>query len=85
MDFRRANFSLFRDFLGRIQWEQVLRKEKYKTWLLFKDHVLQAQEQCIPMSKKLGKEVKERSSCVNKELLSILKQKQKIHRRWKQG
>ncbi|KAM9653655.1 uncharacterized protein ACIBXB_010484 [Morphnus guianensis] len=49
LDFRRADFGLFRDLLGRVPWDTALEgRENQKSQLIFKDHLLQAQEQCIP-------------------------------------
>ncbi|GAB0175756.1 hypothetical protein GRJ2_000040800 [Grus japonensis] len=45
LDFRRADFGLFRDLLGRIPWDKVLEgRGAQDSWLIFKDHLLQAQE-----------------------------------------
>ncbi|GAB0179418.1 hypothetical protein GRJ2_000407100 [Grus japonensis] len=43
--FRRADFGLFRDLLGRLPWDKVLEgRGAQESWLVFKDHLLQAQE-----------------------------------------
>ena len=56
LDFRRADFGLFRDLLGRELWDKAQAgSEAQETWLTFKDHLLQAQERCIPTKRKLGK------------------------------
>ena len=45
LDFRRANFGLFRDLLGRVPWDKALEgRGAQENWLIFKDHRLQAQE-----------------------------------------
>ncbi|GAB0203631.1 hypothetical protein GRJ2_002828700 [Grus japonensis] len=45
LDFRRADFGLFRDMLGRIPWDKALeRRGAQDSWLIFKGHLLQAQE-----------------------------------------
>ncbi|GAB0182547.1 hypothetical protein GRJ2_000720000 [Grus japonensis] len=45
LDFRRADFGLFRDLLGRIPWDKVLEgRGAQDSWLVFKGHLLQAQE-----------------------------------------
>lgn len=54
-----------------------------ESWLIFKNRLLQAQEQCIPTKRKSGKNTRKPSS-MNKELLDKLKQKQ-TYRGWKQG
>ena len=45
LDFSRADFGLFRDLLGRIPWDKALEgREAQDSWLIFKGHLLQAQE-----------------------------------------
>jgi len=49
------SFGLLRDLLGRIAWVKALEgREAQESWSLFKDHLLQAQEQCIPTKRKSG-------------------------------
>jgi len=44
MDFRRADFDLFKDLLGSILWDKVLEgREAKERWLVFKYHLLPAQ------------------------------------------
>ncbi|GAB0181755.1 hypothetical protein GRJ2_000640800 [Grus japonensis] len=46
LDIRRADFSLFRDLLGRLPWDKALEgREAQESWLVFKDHFLQPQQQ----------------------------------------
>ncbi|GAB0210231.1 hypothetical protein GRJ2_003488900 [Grus japonensis] len=46
LDFRRADFGLFRDLLGRIPWDKALEgRGPQDRWLVFKDHHIQGQEQ----------------------------------------
>ncbi|KAK4826285.1 hypothetical protein QYF61_007132 [Mycteria americana] len=41
LDFRRADFGLFKDLLGRVPWDKALEgKEAHKSWLIFKDDLL---------------------------------------------
>jgi len=55
LEFGRADFGLFRDLLGRVPWDKALEgRGAQERWLIFKDHLLQAQQQCIP-TKKSGK------------------------------
>ncbi|GAB0202608.1 hypothetical protein GRJ2_002726400 [Grus japonensis] len=55
LDFRRADSGLFRDLLGRIPWDKALEgRGAQDSWLIFKGHLLQAQEQCIPTKRKSG-------------------------------
>ncbi|GAB0175819.1 hypothetical protein GRJ2_000047100 [Grus japonensis] len=45
LDFRRADFGLFRDLLGRVPWDKALEgRGAQDSWLVFQDHLLQAQE-----------------------------------------
>ncbi|GAB0179465.1 hypothetical protein GRJ2_000411800 [Grus japonensis] len=45
LDFRRADFGLFRDLLGRVPWDKALEgRGAQDSWLVFKHHLLQAQE-----------------------------------------
>ncbi|GAB0209472.1 hypothetical protein GRJ2_003414300 [Grus japonensis] len=75
LDFRRADFGLFRDLLGRMPWDKALEgRGAQDSWLIFKDHLLQAQEQFIPTKRKSGKKA-QRPACMNKELLDKLKHK----------
>ncbi|GAB0177051.1 mitochondrial enolase superfamily member 1 [Grus japonensis] len=84
LDLRRADFGLFRDLLGRIPWDKTLEgRGAQDSWLVFKDHLLQAQEQCIPTKRKSGKNTK-RPPRMNKELPGEVKCKKKAYRGWKQ-
>ncbi|GAB0208696.1 mitochondrial enolase superfamily member 1 [Grus japonensis] len=85
LDFRRADFGLFRDLLGRIPWDKALEgRGAQDSWLIFKGHLLQAQERCIPTKRKSSKNTK-RPLWMNKELLGKVKQKKEAYRGWKQG
>ncbi|GAB0184915.1 triadin [Grus japonensis] len=85
LDFRRADFGLFRDLLGRIPWDKALEgRGAQDSWLIFKYHLLQAQEQCIPTKRKSSKNIK-RPPWMNKELLGKVKQRKEAYRGWKQG
>ncbi|KFW65086.1 hypothetical protein AS28_14346, partial [Pygoscelis adeliae] len=85
LDFRRENFGLFKDLLGRVPWDKALKgRGTQETWLIFKDHLLQTQEQSTPMSRKSGKNAR-RPAWMNKELLAKLKHRKEAYRRWKQG
>ncbi|GAB0181438.1 hypothetical protein GRJ2_000609100 [Grus japonensis] len=85
LDLRRADFGLFRDLLGRVPWDKALEgRGAQESWLVFKDHLLQAQEQCIPAKRKSGKNTR-RPPWMNKVLLDKLKHKKKAYRGWKQG
>jgi len=85
LDFRTADFVLFRNLLGRVPWDKVLEgRGAQESWLMLKDHLLQAQEQCIPTKGKSGKSAR-RPAWMNKELLDKLKHKKEAYRGWKQG
>ncbi|KAJ7396062.1 hypothetical protein BTVI_148843 [Pitangus sulphuratus] len=54
LDFRRADFGLFRDLLGRVQWDRALDgKGAQESWMIFKDDLLQTQ--FIATKRKSGK------------------------------
>ncbi|KGL87978.1 hypothetical protein N301_00234, partial [Charadrius vociferus] len=85
LDFRRVDFGLFKDLLGKVPWDKALeRRLAWESWLIFKDHLFQAQEQCIPIKRKSGKNAR-RPAWMNKKLLEKLKQKKEAYRGWKQG
>ncbi|KFQ04942.1 hypothetical protein N329_07333, partial [Haliaeetus albicilla] len=85
LDFRRADFGLFRDLLGRVPWDKALEgRGAQESWLIFKDHLLQAQERCIPTKRKSGKNAR-KPVWMNKLLLDNLKHKKEAYRGWKQG
>ncbi|GAB0209462.1 mitochondrial enolase superfamily member 1 [Grus japonensis] len=85
LDLRRADFGLFRDLLGRIPWDRALEgRGAQDSWLIFKGHLLQAQERCIPTKRKSSKNTK-RPLWMNKELLGKVKQRKEAYRGWKQG
>lgn len=45
LDFRRANFGLFRVLLVRVAWDKVLGgRGAQESWLMFEGHLIQAQE-----------------------------------------
>ncbi|GAB0176277.1 hypothetical protein GRJ2_000092900 [Grus japonensis] len=85
LDFRRADFGLFRDPLGRIPWDKALQgRGAQDSWLISKGQLLQAQERCIPAKRKSSKNTK-RPPWMNKELLGKVKHKKEAYRGWKQG
>ncbi|GAB0207578.1 mitochondrial enolase superfamily member 1 [Grus japonensis] len=85
LDFRRADSGLFRDLLGRIPWDKALEgRGAQDSWLIFRGHLHQAQERCIPTKRKSGKNAK-RPPWMNKEVLGKVKQKKEGYRGWKQG
>jgi len=84
LDFRRANFDLFKDLLGGIPWGMALEgRGVQESWLLFKHHFLRTQDWCIPLSKKSSKGGR-RPAWISKELLAELRRKRKVHRMCKE-
>ncbi|PKU30779.1 adaptin ear-binding coat-associated protein 1 [Limosa lapponica baueri] len=50
MDLRRADFGLFKSLLDRAPWEEPLKgKGVQEGWTCFKEEVLKAQEQAVPV------------------------------------
>jgi len=85
LDFRRADFGLLRDLLGRILWDKALEgRGAQESPSVFKDHLLQAQEPCIPTKRKSGTNAR-RPTWMNKEILAKLQQKKEAYRGRKQG
>ncbi|GAB0206807.1 hypothetical protein GRJ2_003146300 [Grus japonensis] len=85
LDFRRADFGLFGDLLGRMPSDKALEKRGAQdSWLVFKGHLLRAQERCIPTRRKSGKNTK-KPPWMNKEVLGKVKHKKEAYRGWKQG
>ncbi|GAB0208020.1 hypothetical protein GRJ2_003267700 [Grus japonensis] len=85
LDIRRADFGLFRDLFGRIPWDKALEgRGAPDSWLIFKGHLLQAQEPCIPTKGKSSTNTK-RPPWMNKELLGKVKHRKEAFRGWKQG
>jgi len=85
LDFRRADFGLFRDLLDRVAWHKGLEgRGAQESWLIFRDHLLQDQERCVPTMRKSGKSIR-RPAWMNKELLDKVKHKKDAYRAWKQA
>ena len=75
LDFRRANFNLFKDLPGGIPWASILEgKGTQESWSTLKCHFFEAQDRCIPESIKLGKGSR-RPVWMSKELRGKLKWK----------
>jgi len=85
LDFKRANFGLFKDLLGGIPWIRALEGNRVQeSRSLFKHYFLHAQYWCTPTSKKSSKGGR-RPAWMSKELLGKLKWKRKVYRMWKEG
>ncbi|KFZ66869.1 hypothetical protein N338_11098, partial [Podiceps cristatus] len=85
LNFRRANFRLFKELLAEISWEVVLRdRNAEEGWLLFKDAFLRAQELSVPLKKKVGRRGR-KPAWLGKDLLAKLREKKVKYKVWKQG
>ncbi|KFR03253.1 hypothetical protein N306_07323, partial [Opisthocomus hoazin] len=85
LNFRRANFQLFKKIVRRTPWEMVLRdRGTEQSWQVFKDVFQRAQELSIHKCKKSGREGK-RPAWLRQEMLVKLRKKSELHRQWKQG
>jgi len=85
MDFWRADFGLFRMLLERVPWEKVLKgKGVQEGWTFFKEEVLKAQEQAVPMCRKTNQR-RRRPAWLNRELMLGLRKKKKrrVYHLWK--
>ncbi|PKU43539.1 glycerol kinase [Limosa lapponica baueri] len=82
---RRANFNLFKKLLGEIPWFRALEgRGAQESWTIFKYHLLQAEDRCIPNRKKSGKGSR-RPAWLSRELLKKLKWKKEVYTEWKKG
>ena len=85
LNFRTADFGVFRDLLGRVPWDKALEgREAQESWLILQDHLLQAQEQCIPTKRMSGKNVT-LPARMNKEFLDKIEKEKEAYRGLKQG
>ncbi|KFR09813.1 hypothetical protein N306_03128, partial [Opisthocomus hoazin] len=85
LNFRRANFQLFKEIVRRTPGEPILRdRGTEQSWQVFKDVFHRAQELSIPKCKKSGREGK-RPAWLRQEMLVKLRKKRELHRQWKQG
>lgn len=75
--FRRTDFNL-----SEICWKNPMGFQK--NWLIFRDHVLQAQERPILTSWRSNKGSR-RPAWRSKELLTEFRYKKEVHKMWKQG
>jgi len=84
LNFRKANFQLFKALVSRTPWEMVLRdRRSEQCWQIFKDAFHRAQDFSVPRCKKTGKG--KRPAWLSRDLLVKLKGKREMHRQWKQG
>ncbi|KFQ73472.1 hypothetical protein N337_08981, partial [Phoenicopterus ruber ruber] len=82
LGFRRVDFGLLRGLPGKVPWDKGLEgRGAQESWLILKDHLLQAQERCIPTKRKSRKNAR-RPAWRNKELLDKLQHKKEAYRGW---
>ncbi|PKU29997.1 hypothetical protein llap_19699 [Limosa lapponica baueri] len=85
MDLQRADFGLFKNLLDRAPWEAALKgKGVQEGWTCFKEEVLKAQEQAVPVRCKASRRGK-RPAWLNKEIWSQLREKRKVYGLWEKG
>ncbi|KFO80809.1 hypothetical protein N303_13751, partial [Cuculus canorus] len=85
LKFRKAEFQLFKDLLGRTLWDTVLRdKRAEQSCQVFNDAFYKVQEHLVLRCRKSGKERK-RPLWLSRDLLVRLKRKRELHRQCKQG
>ena len=81
LDFRRAKFKLF----SRVPWDSAVEGSGvHECWSVFKKHLLEVQEQAIPLCHKSGKQGR-RPAWLSRELLVELQRKKELYNLWKQG
>ena len=70
---------------SRVRWESAFEGLGiHKCWSVFKNHLLEAQQEAIPLCPKSSKRGR-RPAWLNRELLMELKRKKKLYDLWKQG
>ena len=79
LDFRRADFNLYRTMVERVPWEVVLESVgAQEGWEYFKEIVLKVQDPTIPMSRKTSQRAR-RPGWLNRDLWLELKNKRKVY------
>ncbi|KAK4831702.1 hypothetical protein QYF61_018754 [Mycteria americana] len=85
LDFRRADFGLFRRLVERVPWEAALMgKGVQEGWTFFKEEVLKAQEQAVPRCRKTSRQGR-RPAWLTRELWLELRRKRRVYDLWKKG
>ena len=75
LDFRRADFELFRTLVGRVPWEAVLKgRGVQEGWALLRKEILKAQEQTVPTCPKMN-QCRRRLTWLNRSLWLELRKK----------
>jgi len=82
MEFWRADFGLFRTLVEKVTWERVLKGKGVEAgWTYFKEEVLKAQEDAVPMCCKTNQQGK-RLAWLNRQLLLGLRKKRRVCHLW---
>ncbi|KAK4825912.1 hypothetical protein QYF61_003407 [Mycteria americana] len=85
LDFRRADFGLFRRLVERVPWEAALKgKGVQEGWTFFKEEVLKAQDQAVPRCRKTSQWGR-RPARLNRELWLELREKRRVYDLRKKG
>ncbi|KAK4813674.1 LOW QUALITY PROTEIN: hypothetical protein QYF61_017641 [Mycteria americana] len=85
LDFQRADFGLFRRLVERVPWEAALKGIGVQEgWTFFKEEVLKAQEQAVPMCQKTSLQGR-RLAWLTRELWLELRKKRRVYDLWKKG
>ncbi|KAK4810005.1 LOW QUALITY PROTEIN: hypothetical protein QYF61_004912 [Mycteria americana] len=85
LGFRRADFGLFRSLADRVLWEAVLKgKGVREGWTFFKEEILKAQEQAVPMCRETSRRGRS-PAWLNRELWLELRKKRRVYDLWKKG
>ncbi|KAK4823485.1 LOW QUALITY PROTEIN: hypothetical protein QYF61_002549 [Mycteria americana] len=85
LDFRRADFGLFRRLVERVPWEAALMgKGVQEGWTFFKEEVLKAQERAVPRCRKTSRQGR-RPAWLTRELWLELRKKRRVYDLWKKG
>ncbi|KAK4830725.1 hypothetical protein QYF61_013175 [Mycteria americana] len=85
LDFRRADFGLFRRLVDRVPWEAALMgKGVQEGWTFFKEEVLKAQERAVPRCRKTSRRGR-RPAWLTRELWLELRRKRRVYDLWKKG
>ncbi|KAK4816377.1 hypothetical protein QYF61_016281 [Mycteria americana] len=85
LDFRRADFGLFRRLVERVPWEAALMGTGVQEgWTFFKEEVLKAQERAVPRCRKTSRRGR-RLAWLTRELWLELRKKRRVYDLWKKG
>ena len=80
-----GELKLFRELLSRVPWEFAFEGlGVHKCWSIFKNHLLEAEEQAILLCHKSSKWGR-RPAWLNREHLIEIKSKNKLYDLWRQG